>query len=92
MAKAKARAKKTSGAGKVAMTVTPSGTRSIHEVAGDLEAAGFTVGQVLDTIGSITGFAHPDHIGKLENIKGVGKGSVVKDHDDIQLPPPGRPQ
>jgi hypothetical protein len=50
------------------------------------------VGQVLDTIGSITGYAHPDHIGKLENIKGVGKGSVVKDHDDIQLAPPGSPQ
>ena len=93
MAKAKARAKKKSaGAGKVAMTVTPSGTRSIHEVARDLEAAGFKVGDVLDTIGSITGSAHRDLIGKLESVKGVGKGQVVEDHADIQLPPSDSPQ
>lgn len=93
MAKAKARAKtKSAGAGKVAITVTPSGSRSIHEIAGDLKAAGFDVGQVLDTIGSITGSAPRSLIGKLEKIEGVGKGRVVEDHADFQLPPAGEPQ
>lgn len=74
------------------MTVTPSGTRSIHEVANDLKAAGFKVGEVLDAIGSITGHAHRDLIGKFESIKGVGKGGVAEDHADIQLPPADEPQ
>jgi hypothetical protein len=92
MAKAKKQAKKSAGAAKVAMTVTPSGARPIHDVAKDLEAAGFKLNEVLDGIGSITGHAHRGLVGKLESIKGVGKGGVVEDPEDIQLPSPGEPQ
>jgi len=86
MAKKKTHAKQRAGVAKVPMTVTASGTRSIHDVAKDLEAAGFEVGQVLDAVGSVTGVAHPDLKKKLASIAGVA--DVREAHEDFQTPPP----
>ena len=63
---------------KQAMVVTVSGDRPIHEVARDLKAAGFEVGQVLEAIGSVTGSADPTHLKQLRGIPGVA--DVSKDH------------
>ncbi len=51
--------------------VTTSGDRPIDDIAKDLKAAGFNVGQVLDTIGSITGAAGEETIRKVRSIAGV---------------------
>ncbi len=56
---------------KEAMVVTLSGDRPAGEVARDLKAAGFEVGQVLDIVGSVTGSADPKLKKKLEAIRGV---------------------
>lgn len=53
------------------MIVTLSGDRPAQEVARDLKAAGFKVGQVLDIVGSVTGSADPKLKKKLEAIAGV---------------------
>jgi hypothetical protein len=63
---------------KQAMVVTLSGDRPAHEVAHDLKAAGFEVGQVLDIVGSVTGSADPKLKKKLEGIRGVAH--VGKDY------------
>jgi len=90
MAKKKAsRKRQPAGGAKRAMTITSSGTRSIHKIASDLKAAGFQVGQVLDTIGSVTGFAHPELKEKLKRIEGVAH--VEEDHEPIDIGPPDTP-
>ena len=58
-------------ANKVDLIITMSGSRPIHEVARDLRAAGFEVGQVLEVIGSVTGSADPQIRKKLAAISGV---------------------
>jgi len=63
---------------KKAMVVTINGERPIHEVARDLTAAGFEVGQVLEMVGSVTGSADPASKAKLKKIAGVAH--VGDDH------------
>ena len=74
------------GKKKQAMVITMSGERPIHEVARDLKAAGFDVGQVLDAIGSVTGSAEPKLAKQLRGIRGVA--DVSHDHP-IDIGPPG---
>ncbi len=70
------------------MVVTLSGERAIHDVAKDLKAAGFDVNQVLDTIGIITGSAHPQSKAKLKAVRGVAD---VSDDHPVDIGPPGSP-
>jgi hypothetical protein len=71
-----------------AMVVTISGERPIHEVANDLKAKGFEVGQVLDSIGSVTGYAHPRTKKQLKGIRGVAD---VSEDQPVDIGPPGAP-
>jgi hypothetical protein len=70
------------------LVVTVSPDRNIVEVARDLEAAGFDVEQVLDTIGVVTGSARADKLTKLRAVRGVA--DISSDHD-IDIGPPGAP-
>jgi hypothetical protein len=51
--------------------VTTSSERAIKDIASDLKKAGFSVGHVLEEIGSITGAAAEDTVTKLRSIPGV---------------------
>ena len=51
--------------------VTTSEERPIHDVEKDLEAAGFSVGRVLEELGSITGSAEEAAVPALRRIRGV---------------------
>ena len=51
--------------------VTTSSDRSIKDIASDLKKAGFSVGHVLEEIGSITGAAAEETVTKLRSIPGV---------------------
>lgn len=73
---------------KQALVVTLSGERPPHEVARDLKAAGLEVGQVLETIGTVTGSADPKAAAKLRKVRGVA--DVSEDHA-IDIGPPGAP-
>jgi len=68
--------------------VTTSADRPIKDVARDLAAAGFSVGQVLEDIGSITGDAAEDSVRKLRAIPGVVD---VSPDMPIDIGPPGSP-
>ncbi len=68
------------------MVITVSGDRPIHEVADDLRAAGLDVDQVLESIGSVTGFAHPKNAARLRGVPGVV--DVSPDHP-ADIGPPG---
>ena len=70
------------------MVITVSGDRPIHEVANDLRAAGFDVDQVLESIGSVTGSAHPKNAKRLRSVPGVL--DVSPDHP-ADIGPPGAP-
>ena len=51
--------------------VTTSSDRSIKDIASDLKKAGFSVGHVLEEVGSITGAAADETVTKLRSIPGV---------------------
>jgi hypothetical protein len=68
--------------------VTTSGERSVKDVAKDLKAKGFSVDQVLDEIGAITGAADDDVAAKARNIKGVAD---VSPDGSIDIGPPDSP-
>jgi len=68
--------------------VTLSGTRPAGEVAPELSKEGLAVRQVLDAIGVITGWAHPDAIAALRSHPGVA--DVSEDHR-VDIGPPGAP-
>ena len=51
--------------------VTTSSERGIRDIAGDLEKAGFSVGRVLEDVGSIIGAAADETITTLRSIPGV---------------------
>jgi hypothetical protein len=70
------------------MVITISGERPIHEVARDLEAAGFQVDQVLEFTGTVTGSAHPKTAERLRGIRGVA--DVSEDHP-VDIGPPDAP-
>jgi hypothetical protein len=66
--------------------VTTNQERPIGEIAKDLKQNGFTVKDVLEEIGSITGSADSTDIPKLRKIKGVADLSA---DFEINLGPPG---
>jgi hypothetical protein len=68
--------------------ITLTGDRPIHEVTGDLKAAGLAVDQVLTSTGIVTGSAHPDAATRLRNVRGVA--DVSPDHP-VDIGPPGSP-
>lgn len=74
---------------KKSMVVTISGDRSIREIARDLKKAGFTVGQVLESIGTITGSVHPKSAARLRKIPGVA--DVSEEHASFDIGPPDAP-
>jgi len=71
-----------------ALVVTPSGDRAIGDVVHDLKAAGFQVGQVMETIGIVTGSAPSANLAKLRKVRGVK--DVSPDHP-VDIGPPGAP-
>lgn len=71
-----------------ALVVTLSGERPADEVARDLKAAGFEVGDVLHDIGVVTGFGPPDAAERLRAIQGVA--DVSADHP-VDIGPPDAP-
>ena len=66
--------------------VTTSSDRGIRDIASDLEKAGFSVGRVLEEVGSITGAAADETITKLRSIPGVVDVSPDR---PIDIGPPG---
>jgi hypothetical protein len=68
--------------------VTISGDRPIEEVEKDLAKAGFSVGQVLKEVGSITGVGDDNLESKLRAIRGVAD---VTPDTPIDIGPPGSP-
>ena len=64
--------------------VTMTGDRSLGDVKKKLTETGFSVEQVLDQIGSITGSASDEVAERLREIPGVAD---VSPDTDIQLPP-----
>lgn len=68
--------------------VTTSGERPAKDVAKDLKEKGFTVDQVLDEIGAITGAADESVVSKLRAIRGVAD---VSPEGDIDIGPPDAP-
>jgi hypothetical protein len=69
--------------------VTTSTDRPISEITKDLKEAGFSVGQVLEEINSITGAAAEGAVAKLRSIKGVVD---VSPDTPIDIGPPGSPK
>ena len=68
--------------------VTTSGERSAKEIAKDLKAKGFTVDQVMDEIGTITGAADDAVASKLRGVDGV---TDVSPDTPIDIGPPDSP-
>jgi hypothetical protein len=68
--------------------VTTSGDRATGDVARDLKARGFTVDQVLDEIGTITGEADESVVPKLRAVDGVAD---VSPDSVIDIGPPDSP-
>ena len=68
--------------------VTTSADRPINDIANDLKQAGFTVGSVLEEIGSITGAAAAETVNKLRSIPGVVD---VSPDAPIDIGPPDSP-
>ena len=71
--------------GKIDWIVTTSG-RPIRDVTRELEAAGFTVKQVLEEIGAVVGAADESAVEKLRSVRGVA--DVSKDQQ-VDVGPPG---
>jgi hypothetical protein len=51
--------------------VTTSADRPMKAIVKDLEAAGFSIGRINDVIGSISGAASDDAVGKMKTVPGV---------------------
>ncbi|MEO8372652.1 MAG: hypothetical protein ABI806_25930 [Candidatus Solibacter sp.] len=72
-----------------AMVVIANGDRAMDEIARDLHAAGFQVGDVLEAIGQVTGHAPANLKSRLKKIRGVQ--DVTGAHEDFDIGPPGAP-
>jgi hypothetical protein len=69
--------------------ITTGGNRPIADIAKDLAAAGLKGGQVLETVGSITGSAAEDDLAKLRKVRGVVD---VAPDTPVDVGPPGSPE
>ena len=76
-------------AGNKRWIVTTSSDRPMADISKDLTDAGFTVGTVLEAVGSIVGEAGEDALTKLRSIKGVVD---VSPDVPIDIGPPGSPE
>jgi len=72
-----------------AMVVIAKGDRAMHEIARDLRAAGFQVGDVLEALGQVTGHAPANLKSRLKKIRGVE--DVTGSHPDFDIGAPGAP-
>ena len=68
--------------------VTTSGERPMDAITNDLKEAGFTVGNVLEEVGSITGAAAEETVSKLRSIAGVVD---VSPDAPVDIGPPDSP-
>lgn len=68
--------------------VTTSPDRPMTEIAKDVGDAGFSVGQVLEEVGIITGAAGPETVSKLRSIKGVVD---ISPDVPVEIGPPDSP-
>lgn len=68
--------------------ITKSGDRSLSDVKKDLKKAGFSVDQVHEEIGVITGAASEDVAKKLRAIPGIAD---VSPEENIDIGPPDAP-
>lgn len=68
--------------------VTTSPGRPIAEIADELKGLGFSIGQVLEEVGSITGQAGDDAITRAKSIAGVVD---VSPDAPIDIGPPDSP-
>jgi hypothetical protein len=68
--------------------VTTSSSRPIAEIADELKGLGFSIGQVLEEVGSITGQAGDDAITRAKSIAGVVD---VSPDAPIDIGPPDSP-
>ena len=75
-------------AGRTRYVVTLSGQRSLAEIRGDLESAGFDVDEALEAIGVITGSCDDEAAARLRRIAGV---KDVSPEQRIDIGPPGGP-
>lgn len=75
-------------AGRTRYVVTLSGRRSLAEVRGELEAAGFAVDETMEAIGVITGSCDEEAAARLRRIAGV---EDVSPEQRIDIGPPGGP-
>ena len=75
------------GAGKK-WIITTSPDQSIEDVKKKVTQAGFSVDQVFDQIGSLSGTASDEVVDKLRSVKGVA--DVSPDHP-IDIGPPDAP-
>jgi len=73
---------------KQSLVITTSGSRSIHDIARDLGAAGFEVNEILETINVVTGSAQADTKERLRAVHGV---TDVSDDQPVDIGPPGAP-
>lgn len=69
--------------------VTTSGERSLSEVKKSLKKAGFTVDQVLDEIGCITGTGSDEVATRLRGLPGVA--DVSPEAPPVNIGPPDAP-
>jgi hypothetical protein len=75
-------------AGRTGWVVTLSGRRSLAAVRKDLEAAGFSIDEVMEAIGVVTGNCDERTASKLRKIDGVDD---VSPDQRIDIGPPGGP-
>ena len=68
--------------------ITTSGNRSLKDIQKEVKGEGFSVDQVHEEIGIITGSASDDVAKKLKSIKGV---TDVSPEEGIDIGPPDSP-
>lgn len=68
--------------------VTTDGERPVKDVAKDLREKGFSVDQILDEIGCITGSADESTMEKVRKVRGV---TDVSPEGEINIGPPDAP-
>lgn len=68
--------------------VTTSGDQSLSDVKKKLTESGFTVDQVLDEIGVITGTTSDDVVDRLRSVSGVAD---VSPDEQVDIGPPDAP-
>lgn len=74
--------------GKKKWIVTTSGKKSLSDIKKKLTESGFSVDQVLDEIGVITGTSSDDDVERLRKVAGVAD---VSPDEQVDIGPPDAP-